>query len=711
MEKDLIGSLPQWVKDFDEKTGIETMQDFFLYTSKKWSNERQLGHFTEEGEIEYFSFREIHDLAMHVGSFLMSKGLKPGDRVGVYSENRIESGIFLQACHLFGFVAVFTFDPAPAYYPRYTLVNAEVSCIYISQKKAEYFDVLFKGKFSDALKFVILNEPKEGVPEGVDTYIFDEIIDTPIIPSLPPVKPEDPCTIVYSSGTVGAPKGVVISHDAMVSGVFYIKVSVPVKYHDVHVSFLPMAHILERIGYLIFNYRGALIVFASQGTLHAVQDMKKAHITGGPIIPSILSKLHAGIMEKINTPFKKGFFNVCKGISGICRTIGFRSRLSDFLLFQTIKDKFGGNIQWFAVAGDVFDKKVHDDLSAIFGSELLAIYGLSECAGPLYVCPSCEYKPGTVGRPMPYVQTKFGPKQTILIKTPAMFTKYWKNHKTTLEAFVDGWYDTGDRGEIDPETHHLIVTGRAYDTFEFKPGVDLALPFLRFTYSKYVLVSDILLKPLEEYNCLVAIIVVDKKIGDHFTKKTLTPEEFKELLKNKDFIEYVHLWTNNFGKDANLREGSAIAAARLTDEGFTQENGLVTATGKLKYVAACQKYEKEFEEMRQEIADKIKAQQELEKQKQIEQEAAAEEAQQHSGPHSPKLQISEPQSPKSPQSPRLQISETQEQSAENSAQSSQPQTPVKSPQGTPNQTPESSPQKETPQSPQQEENEQQESNE
>lgn len=604
MEKGLIGSLPQWVEDYDNSTEIRTMQEFFLYCTKKWANERQVGYFLKDGSIEYLTRKQVNKLALHVGSFLLSRGLQKGDRVGVYTENRLESAVFLEACHLFGFVAVFAFDPSTDYYPRFTLVNAEVTCIYISPRKSGYFPILFKGDFCDSLKFIIMNEPRDGAP--CETVLFDSIKDFPIVESLPNVEPDDPCTFIYSSGTCGAPKGVVISNEAMVAGVIYIKVSVPVKYHDVHVSFLPMAHILERIGYLIFTLRGAAVVFASNGTIDIIKDYRAAHVTGGPIIPSILSRIHESIMNKFDTPAKKMLFNTCINLAGFCRKIGFRSRIADALLFNKIKNGLGGSIDWFACAGDVFDKTVHDNLSLMLSADILAIYGLSECTGPLFICPANEFKSGTVGRPMPYVQTKFGPKNEIMIKTPALFTEYWKNPEVTRNSFVDGWFNTGDKGVIDPETRHLIVPGRAYETYEYKSGVELALPFIRFTYNKYILCKDIILKPIPKFNCLVAVVVVDKKVGVHFSKnKDLTDEEFEELLKDQKFITYIHSWMNEYAREVRLNEGAKLHAVRLTSEGFTKENGLVTATGKLRVNSIYEKYDKEFKEMEQQLEKEI----------------------------------------------------------------------------------------------------------
>jgi len=302
----------------------------------------------------------------------------------------------------------------------------------------------------------------------------------------------------------------------------------------------------------------------------------------------------------------------CLTLAETCRKIGFRSRIADALLFDRIKENFGGSIEWFACAGDVFDKTVHDDLSLIFSADILAIYGLSECAGPLFVCPANEFKPGTVGRPMPYVQTKFGPKNEIMIKSPAMFTEYWNNPEITEKSFIDGWFNTGDKGKIDPLSHHLIVPGRAYETYEFKPGVELALPFIRFTYMKYVLVDDIALRPIQRFNCLFAIIVVNKEIGKHFTKnQDLSDEEFEEVLKTPRFINYILSNTNKYGiETCKLDKGAYIYAARLTSEGFTQENGLVTATGKLRLNAIYEKYENEFKDMEKEIEELIRKRQE-----------------------------------------------------------------------------------------------------
>lgn len=597
-----------WVDEYNDKPSeIKTMQDFFLYTHKKWATQNQLG-IIEDDQVIYHTRDEIHNMALRVGSFLVSKGIKKGDRVGVYTENRLESGIFLEACHLYGFIAVFAFDSGISTYPRYTLVDAGVSCIYVSPIKWQRNQILFppNSSFCEELKFIIVNEELDRNP--CEYYFFDDVLQQKEIYDLPEVTPEDPCTIVYSSGTVGAPKGVVLSNDAMVSGIFYIKVSVPVKFGDVHLSFLPMAHILERIGFLIFNYRGAQIVFASNGALGAADDMKLCRVTGGPMIPAFLAKVHAKIMEKIGKA--KPLMDFCLNLSSITRYFGFRSRISDTLLFNKLKnDVFGGRLDWFAVAGDVFDPKVHDDMSNIFGAELVAIYGTSEAAGPLFVCPANEYKPGTVGRPMPYVETKFGNKQELLIKTPALFTSYWRNDEITKEAFEDGWYRTGDRAEVDPSTKHLIIPGRAYDNYEYQPGMDLAIPFLRFTYRKYAFIDDIFIAPQNDIHALVAIVVVPRATASNFFEKIGTyegkefnDENFNILLNDRNFIDYIHKYANQYGKEYDrLKDGSELAAVRLTNEPFTVENGSVTLTGKMRVNALKEKYAKEIQEMREEV--------------------------------------------------------------------------------------------------------------
>jgi len=591
-------ALEDWIEEYDSFPNYVTnMQEFTLYCNENNGQKKYLGQFAND-DIVWKTQREIFEMAMHIGSSLVMKGLKPGDRVGVYSENRMESVVLLQACHLFGFVSVFTFDSSIRTYPRFTLYDAEVSCIYISSQKSSNFDKLFEGPFTH-IKFIIMNEIKSGCPYPIE--LFNEMLNSPIIP-LPSISPTDDCTICYSSGTVGAPKGVVLSNKTMINGVKYIKCSVPVESRSTHVSFLPIAHILERIGVLIFEFRAARIVFASNGAKDCISDMKKAQVSGGPIIPMVLSNLHKKIIEGADTKVKKGIYKVSFSLARFCRFFGFQSRISDLLLFNKIKEKtLGHSLKWFAVAGDVFDKEAHEDLLLIYGASICPIYGLSEFAGPLTVTPEREIKPGTVGRVLPHINIKFGEHNEIMVKSETILSRYWKNEEILRKSYQGEWFRTGDRGEID-NNGHLIVTGRAYDICEFEPGVELAIPFLRFTYRKYELVGDIFIKPLEEFNSLIAIIYVQKNIVEHYFRKTdISQEEYCSLILEADFIEWMKKYVNEYGAANRLNKGSELAAIRLTAIEFSAENGFQTATGKFRVGEFNQRFQNEIESMILEI--------------------------------------------------------------------------------------------------------------
>ena len=602
----------EWIEEYETfpKT-VQTMQDFWLYNVKHNGNREYGGVIdTETGKVKWYTQSQIFEKAVAVGTHLLELGLKKGDRVGVYCENSLESVIFLEGLQLYGFIVVFAFNTGLASYPEFIFKDSEVSAIYISKGHMVNVEALFDGGAPPSLRFVISQEIEKDFEEypvlkTVEQKPLSEFIECENVAAFPVVSPDEPCTICYSSGTIGAPKGVVMSNKAMVEAGWMVACAVNVTKDIVHVSYLPIAHILERITISVIMYRGGRIAFATKGALGAFQDMKTVRATAGPIIPVMLKGLDAKITSVLESNcVTKTISKVARGFSKVCRFFGFRSRIADWLLYDRIRQHLGGRIEWFVVAGDTFPRELHERLSEIFNMELVCIYGLSECAGAVTICDRHSIEPGTVGYLCPKTEIKFNEHNEILIRSPHVFTTYWNRPEVSKSAFENGWFRTGDKGSVD-QYGNLIVSGRAYDILEYQPGVELAIPFLVVAYSNYCMLSDVYIYPFKEARALLAVCVTSREhVNYGLQEETTTDEEAERLAHSSRFYEWMRKILRSHARVERLPPCAYLAAVRCTVIPFSASGNLLTPTGKQKPMAFQEKFANEIAEMKEQVLNR-----------------------------------------------------------------------------------------------------------
>jgi long-chain acyl-CoA synthetase len=610
--RSIPNSAPQeWVDEYNTfPKSIKTMQDFYLYTDRKTGSRPCMGQINPDTfEVGWLTRHELHQLALNVGTRLCSLGLERGSRIGVYSEGRVEAAVFLEAAQLFGYIAVFAFDTELPTYPRFIFADSGVTCIYISPSKATRITKILGEDSAPAiaissLEFLIVHDPITKPPayripqQHVDTFLTNDGSA-----ALPIISPDEPCTICYSSGTIGAPKGVVLSHGAMVEGIWAIACSVNVTASILHVSHLPISHILERLTLYTISFRGGRIAFATNASRQAFSDMEKVHATAGPIIPSLLEDLHQNIVKEAEETWLGGhLMNISLYLSRACRYLGFKSRLANALVFNRVQHKLGGRLEWFVVAGAAFSREIHESLSAILGIDIVAIYGLSEAGGGVSVAPVRMIEPGTVGVLVPGTEVRLSEAGEILIRSKASFSTYWRAPEIAAEAHKDGWFRTGDKGSVD-SFGNLVIHGRAFDILEYQPGIQLALPFLTMSYAKNLLISDLFITPFREEKCLIAMVVTTKEWIEYAyeQKGKFTIEQAEKRAHDPRFCNWVRRDLRRMARYEALPHGAYLAAIRGTIRRFQEDERLYTPTGKQRPNEFLEKFAGEFESMRREV--------------------------------------------------------------------------------------------------------------
>jgi long-chain acyl-CoA synthetase len=437
---------------------------------------------TRGGEIRSQAGRELFDGIRDLSLGLSELGMRQGDRVALISESRPEWLSVDLAILAAGGVTV-------PIYP--TLSTAQVR--YILQDSASTIAVV-----STRLQLTKIQEIRHELPSLQVIAVMDEGADGlgPSVLSLTQlaergsarlrgawgagrefreaaraVRPDQLATIIYTSGTTGPPKGVMLTHAALVSNLEAAAHVLDVSDSDVALSFLPLSHAFERMVAFVYLLRGVFVVFAESFDTIArdIALVRPTVITG---VPRVYEKLHARIMEKgAAEPGARGMlfrWAIGAGLAVAKATLRGRTpgiidrlqaRLADRLVFEKVRARLGGRVRYLVSGSAALGADVAEFFCAI-GLPIIEGYGLTETAPILTVNPPGATRVGTVGKPIPGVDIRLAPDGEILARGPNLMTGYYNDSEATAGVLEDGWLHTGDVGTIDAEGYVSITDRR-----------------------------------------------------------------------------------------------------------------------------------------------------------------------------------------------------------------------------------------------------------
>ncbi|MEP7211509.1 MAG: AMP-dependent synthetase/ligase [Acidobacteriota bacterium] len=349
--------------------------------------------------------------------------------------------------------------------------------------------------------------------------------------------PEDTAIMVYTSGTTGQPKGAMLSHAYILNSVESLRQSVPIFDSDVSFSYLPGCHVAERISG-IYNrlYNGTPAYFVDDLT-RLYEYMLKVKPTVFASLPRFFEKIHAAIAAKHGT-----------------------GRVDP----QIVKDAFGGRIRLLTSGGAPLPAEIAQ-FFADAGVPILQAYGLTE-----NICVAFnradDFKFGTVGKAMPMCEIKIAPDGEILVKSPMMFSGYYKEPEKTAEIFdPDGWLKTGDLGELD-EDGFLKITGRKKEIIVLSSGKNVAPALTENLVKESHLISHCFVHGDGRSYCVALVTLNQAEIGS----SEVTPE-------TRNAVEAAVAKAN-----ARVSNSEQIKRFEILDRDFSPEFGEVTPTLKLK---------------------------------------------------------------------------------------------------------------------------------
>jgi long-chain acyl-CoA synthetase len=396
------------------------------------------------------------------------------------------------------------------------------------------------------------------------------------------LKRNMPACIIYTSGTSGNPKGVILSHGGILAnceGALELLNPLIRKKDPIFLTWLPLSHSYEHAVQFIQILLGAKVFYA-ESLEKLISNMSLAK----PTIMTAVPRFYQNLFNKINANFKKqsGFKKLI-----IEKTLDLGKKvlkkeplktnekiinfLCQILVRKKIQKQFGGNLQAFVSGGGALDKNVGEFLNAV-GLPTLQGYGLTETS-PVVSCnlPG-NIKVETVGPPFKTNQVKIADDGEILVKGENVMLGYWNKQKETDEIIQNGWLHTGDIGEIDA-TGCLKITDRKKDIIVSHGGDNISPSKIENFFCNNEKIKQCLVYG-DKKNYLVALIVVDKNAKDYTTIRSIV---------------------DNLNKSLSILE--KVKKFKLIDEEFTIDNGLMTPTLKLKRKKIIEKYKQDLEKL------------------------------------------------------------------------------------------------------------------
>jgi long-chain acyl-CoA synthetase len=527
---------------------ISSIQDMLLRSAKEYSDKIALEDLTDY-PIPKANYKELRDFVIRFGKALNEIGLKQRDHLAVIGENRVQWGIT--------YLTAMTFNMVIVPIDKNLTTNEILNIIHESDAKAIVFSNTFKEmlleKKSSLLKLKYLISMDE---EKSDDEVFSmtELINkqNAYVDKLPDIDPTEMAEIIFTSGSLGRAKGVMLSQKNLAANLMAMTSMIRIGPEDRFLSVLPIHHTYEcTCGFLCPLYAGASAHYA-RSLKTVVDDLQKVKATillGVPLLyDKMFKRIYKGIQEdklksKIVPPLIK--------LTNIADSIGWKSAKK--IVFSELHKRFGGSIRLFIAGGAAPDPKVAKGLRE-FGFNFVQGYGLTETAPIVALNRLYAFKDNAAGLPLPGVQIKINnPDQDgvgeIFIKGDNVMIGYYKNPKLTQEAFENGWFKTGDLGFFD-EDGFLHIAGRKKNVIIANNGKNVFPEEIEDLLNRSPFIQECMVygEKDEKHDEVIAVqIVTDAEAFIEYSEKNnvqITPELVNNIISeeikkvNKELANY-----------------------------------------------------------------------------------------------------------------------------------------------------------------------------
>jgi len=465
---------------------VGTLVDLFFRAVDEFDKQDAMLH-REGDRWRPISHREVLEQVRFIAQGLAAAGIERGDRIALLSENRPEWALADWAMICVGALNVPVYPTLPPAQVAYMLEHAEVELAFVSTADQLTKMLEVRANWPRLRRIVVFDE----VPPAADGVItLREFIENgralgesenDFRSRARRARPDDVATLVYTSGTTGTPKGVMLTHANLHANVHASLSGFPIGPADIALSFLPLSHVFQRlVDYVMFAYGATIAYVASMDAVS--QAFREVRPTIAVSVPRVYEKVYARVLS-VTGPKRRLVLWARRVAMAWARTklagdepggsLRFQYRLADRLVFRRIRESLGGRIRFFISGGAPLAPQLAEFFHGV-GLPILEGYGLTETSPVTNVNTPANPRIGTVGRPIPGTEIRIADDGEVLMRGPQIMKGYYKDADATAAVIdAEGWFHSGDIGEID-EDGFLRITDRKKELLKTAGGKYIA---------------------------------------------------------------------------------------------------------------------------------------------------------------------------------------------------------------------------------------------
>jgi long-chain acyl-CoA synthetase len=577
--------------DFDSHQNLVSL---FLSRAALRGDAPFLG-FKQDGEWLTISWTEVARRVAGLAKSLKSMGLTKGDRVMLVAENRPEWCIADLGIMAAGCVTVPTYTTNTERDHQHILDNSQARAVIVSTAKLAQSVMPAVVRSSDA-DFVIGMEPlklsqkgQQSIHDWADLVQGTDADVLALTAEMVDVRRDDIACLIYTSGTGGAPRGVMLHHGSILCNVDGAAEILREDFgldNDRFLSFLPLSHAYEHSGGQFLPIGCGAEIFYAEGLEKLASNIEETQPTIMVVVPRLFEVLRARMIKTVEKQGKVPSYLLDKALNIGERDYGGKKRLRDapmrLVLSRTLKPKirakFGGRLKAMVSGG----APLNPDIGVFFqslGITLLQGYGQTE-SGPVVACnrPKAGIKMDTVGPPMKNVEVQIADDGEILVRGELVMKGYWRNKAETAKVIKGGWLHTGDIGLID-EKGRIKITDRKKDIIVNDKGDNIAPQRVEGILTLQPEILQAMISG-DKRPYVVGLIVPDPEWALEWAREQGMRYNFSELQDNPQFRAAVRAAVDRVNKDLSVIE--KVRQFEFADEAFAIDNGEMTPSMKIR---------------------------------------------------------------------------------------------------------------------------------
>ena len=578
---------------------LQTLNDIFFAVVDR--NDRVVVMHRQAIQWVSISSQEFYQNVVGVAHALRQWNIGKGDRVAILSENRPEWTIADFACLLIGAVVVPIYATLTGEQTAYILQDSGARAVFISTEKQFLKVESILGQTS-VEKIVVMDAVETAHAFHMHRLMHDgpKERDLQFDAAARSVRPDDVASIIYTSGTTGTPKGAMLTHGNLASNITCSLADFSVQSGEISVSFLPLSHVTARHVDFAMLYHGVTLAYVS-----FLEQLPQALLEVRPTIfvavPRVYEKIHTQVDQKAKGFPKEFIYRWAMSVGKAHRSeilagqtpTAFAWKLANRLLFSKVRAGMGGRAELFISGGAPLGRELAEWYATI-GIRIHEGYGLTETSPVIAVNTPKAHKLGTVGKPLPNLETQIAADGELLVRGPSVFKGYWNRPQETENAFADGWFKTGDIGNLDGDGF-LSITDRKKDLIKTSGGKFIAPQPLENSLKHNALIAEAVV--LGEKRKFPAVLIAPyfALLEDWARANQIAFTSRRQLVADARVRELYEGIVADLNR--NLARYEQLKKVVLIAEEFTAEDGTLTASMKLRRKVVEERYHRQIEEM------------------------------------------------------------------------------------------------------------------